>query len=63
MDPGIQILFNISSRINLFNHIITGAVKPLRLQYFNYSVSVCLYGRLPLNLMFAFPLSTAPLKL
>lgn len=27
MDPGIQILFDISLRLNLFNHITTGAVK------------------------------------
>ena len=48
---------------NLFNHITTGAVKPLRLLYFNYSFFPVPMEEPPLNLRFALPLSTAHLKL
>lgn len=62
MNPGIQILFNISLRMNSFNHIITGAVKPLRLLYFNYLLPAPMEEPL-LNLRFSLPHSTAHLKL
>jgi len=60
---GLPYTFNLSLRMNLFNHITTGAVKPLRLLYFNYSFFPVPMEEPPLNLRFALPLSTAHLKL